>query len=61
MNNLDFGVWFLVLISVAVFVIAVGIVFIWALNALFSLRIAYSLKDIVAGIILLIMFWSLRG
>lgn len=51
----------LIVLLVMTMVVAVPVVNIWALNALFGLGIAYSLKNIVAMLWLSIAIGSLSG
>ena len=51
----------LVALLAVVIIAIVPVVNIWALNSLFSLGIAYSLKNIVAMLWLSIVFGSLSG
>ncbi len=48
------------LLAVVVLFVVASVVLIWVLNTLFGLKIAYDLKDIFAGALLIIIFGSIK-
>ena len=52
-------IYILVLLAVVLFIVA-SVILIWVLNTLFGLKIVYDLKDIFAGVLLIIIFSGIK-
>lgn len=55
-SNIDFLILILSLCAMAAFLVVASAILIWVFNTLFNLKIASSLINIFAGIVLIIIF-----